>query len=165
MKLSLTAIAALFAATLHSSVATGTRAASANGNTNAAEDKPHRDLGIMEDMGFEFGIGDKKTEIIVLDALSDMMQVHDLVQCFLSKFGQQVDSVHGWWLSEQSPQYWLFEALPDEAHATLKDLAGSDLMITESKLYGFLMGMPDFKLSLFAGFLGKTCAFGAIIPV
>ena len=44
MKLSLTAIAALFATTLHSSVATGTRAAASNGNTNAAEDKPHRDL-------------------------------------------------------------------------------------------------------------------------
>ncbi len=44
MKLSLTAIAALFAAAPHSSLAAGTRAASSNGNTNAAEDKPGRDL-------------------------------------------------------------------------------------------------------------------------
>ena len=64
MKLSLTAIAALSAAFFHPTVATGTRAASSNGNTNAAEEKPGRDLlslsAIFQDIDAAFDGGFKE---------------------------------------------------------------------------------------------------------
>jgi len=87
MKLSLTAIAALSATFFHPTVATGTRAAASNGNTNAAEDKPNRGLLTPGqtpgawfsnfDVASDFGYVEEKLEARVFGKLTSAAMVSE----------------------------------------------------------------------------------------
>ncbi len=169
MKLSLTAIAALFAATLHPSVATGTRAASSTGNTNADEAKPNRDLGWLEDMGladnpldkfdgaFDAIVGElveNKLAVGQSKALAKLALVQKLSGCLLTMLGQNlgnywaIDSGHlGGLLGKDGIGVEWFQ-----------HLAGTDEMIGATELNKALFLWPSSNLHSFLVVIAPICS-------
>ena len=157
MKLSLTAIAALFAATLHSSVATGTRAASSTGNT---EDMPNRDLGFMEDLG---ELVDGTAEVLITKAQSigflKLMVSQQIALC-LVPFGTNLgDNVWG------LPMIWIMELAGPRLGIYLEDMSSWDAdldgYLIVSEMVQGLAVLDHGVLAEFANALAPTCAVAA----
>ena len=170
MKLSLTAIAALFATTLHSSVATGTRAAS---STNT-EEKPNRDLGLLEDLGFAdanptyafdeawastFGdLVEDKMAVVESKAFAKLALVNSVSNCLVKSLGQDYG---GYWAVEPEHLQNVFGYVIDGTVGTFilwfQNLAGNDNLITVVGLNKALMFWSVGSLKELWVAIGPTC--------
>jgi hypothetical protein len=175
MKLSLTAIAALFATTLHPSVATGTRAASSNGNTNAAEAKPDRNLEFLPDLGdvgelFE-AIGEKLEVVdeVIDEAIKDtadvlitkaqsilflkLMVAHQISTCLAWSYGTVTHGI---------PMAWLM-SVAEPMSAYVGDMsawdADQDGNLAVSEMAARIAVLPHEVMTKFAVAMESTCAF------
>ena len=173
MKLSLTAIAALFAATLHSSVATGTRAASSNGNTNAAEDKPNRNLDLEGIVGVGFGdvLGkldtflDSKAEAVGLAVVTDralgLYSLWSLSACLVSSLGTG-NALGFWSIGFSDINEWIQSTEQPEVWAWLREgfllAAGPDEEMNTYELFMLLKMIPDSSMQTHLTNLMPMCA-------
>jgi hypothetical protein len=185
MKLSLTAIAALSAAFFHPTVATGTRAASSNGNTNAAEAKPDRNLEFLPDLEdvaavfeaigeklevvdeFIDGVIEDTTDVLITKAQSilflKLMVADQIATCMAWAYGTDIGSgTHG------IPMDWLM-SVAESMLAYVGDMsawdADQDEYLIASEMAPRFAVLNHEVLTKFAGAMDSTCAFAGQVRV